>query len=96
MQVQSINNSINFGHKIKFDPKIVSRATKEEKAELASLKYKFKYNGFKDEIIVKNNKNQTIQNIIEKLRAEYEKYESERIMRRKLEDAFGDEKYILK
>lgn len=95
MQVQQINNSTNFGHKVKFDPKIINRATREEKAEMASLKYKFKLNGFKDEINVKNDKNQTVQKIIEKLKAEFDKFESERIKLRKMEDAFGDEKIIL-
>ena len=95
MQVQAINSKTNFGHRIKVDEKLISRATAEEKAELAYLKRMFKINGFNEEIKVKNDKKSTVSKIIEKLRAEFDKYEAERIKLRKMEDAFGDEKFIL-
>ena len=69
MQIQKIQNTnnynTNFKQKLIFDTKTITRATKEEKHELAILKNIFKNNGIKGEIKIKENKNNSIQNIIE-------------------------------
>jgi len=47
MQVQPINNQPSFGHKLIFDAKIASRATREEKTDLVELQRMFRDNGIK-------------------------------------------------
>jgi hypothetical protein len=72
MQVQRIsNNNTNFKQKLKFDTRTIVRATREEKAELAFIKRMFKNNGIKGEIKVKENKNISIQEIIENLKTKF-------------------------
>ena len=93
MQVQRIqNNNYNtaFREKLIFDKKLISRATKEEKAELVYLKNLFNSRGIDGNIEVKNNTKTTVKSIIDDLYSKFDKSNSERIKLRKIEDAFGD------
>ena len=93
MQVQRIqNNNYNtaFGEKLIFDKKLISRATKEEKAEFIYLKNLFNSRGIDGNIEVKNNTKTTVKSIIDDLYSKFDKSNSERIKLRKIEDAFGD------
>ena len=112
MNVQAIDNRTNFQQKLILDTKTISRATREEKAELAELKRMFKLNGLKGDIKValnrvysfkvsetepktsytvsNNNKKITVRDIIEHLKTKYSNTESNKILSRKVEDAFGD------
>ena len=56
MHVQAIDNRINFQQKLILDEKTISRATREEKAELAKIKRMFKYNEIKGDIKISLNK----------------------------------------
>jgi len=75
MQVQRIqsnnNYNTNFREKLIFDTKLITRATREEKSELAMLKRLFKNYGFKGEIKVKNDKKISVQDVIENLKSKF-------------------------
>jgi hypothetical protein len=75
MQIQKIQNNnnynTNFRQKLLFDTKTITRATRDEKHELAILKNMFKNNGIKGDIKIKENKNNSIQDIIENLKLKY-------------------------
>ena len=71
VRVQNNNNNTVFGQKLKFDAQLISRATSEEKSELAILKKLFKDNGIKGEISVNNDKKVTIQTIIDNLKLKF-------------------------
>ena len=93
MQVQRVQNNnynIAFGEKLIFDKKLISRATKEEKAEFVYLKNLFKSRGIDGNIEIKNNTKTTVKSIIDDLYSRFYKSNSERIKSRKIEDAFGD------
>ena len=112
MNVQAIDNRTNFQQKLILDGKTISRATREEKAELAEIKRMFKFNGLKGDIKValnrvysfkvsetepktnytvsNNNEKITVRDIIEHLKTKYSNTESNKILSRKVEDAFGD------
>lgn len=97
MQVQRIQNNnynMSFGEKLIFNKKLVSRATKEEKAEFIHLKNLFLNEGKDGNIEVKNNTKTTVKNIIDDLYSKLDKSNSERIKSRKIEDAFGDSRLI--
>ena len=93
MQVQRIqsnnNYNTNFKEKLKFDTKLISRATREEKSELALLKRLFKNYGFDGEIKVKNDKNVSIKDVIENLRSKFSEIEFEQKKLRKIQDGLG-------
>jgi len=92
MQVQGvngINSNLSFGEKLTFDKRLVSRATREEKNELALLRRLYRDNGFVGEIDVKNNKKLPVKDIIKNLYSEFSKIETEQKKLRIMEDAFG-------
>jgi len=113
MRAHAVDNRTNFQQKLILDGKTISRATREEKAELSELKRMFKFNGLKGDIKVtlnkaysfkvletepktsysvsNNNKTKiTIRDIIEHLKTKYSEAETNKILSRKIEDAFGD------
>ena len=98
MQVHRIQNNNNyntaFGERLIFDKKLISRATKEEKAEFVYLKNLFKSRGIDGNIEVKNDAKTTVKSIIDDLYSRFDKSNSERIKLRKIEDAFGDSRLI--
>lgn len=82
MQIQKIQNNNNyntsFRQKLLFDAKTITRATKEERHELAILKNMFKNNGIKGKIKIKENKKISIQDIIKNLKLRYKETEAEK------------------
>lgn len=98
MQVQRVQNNNNynttFGEKLIFDKKLISRATREEKAEFVYLKNLFISRGIDGNIEVKNNTKTTVKNIIDDLYSKFDKSNSDRIKSRKIEDAFSDSRLI--
>ena len=98
MQVQRIQNNnykTTFGEKLFFDKKLISRATKEEKAEFVYLKNLFKNRGINGNIEVKNDAKTTVKNIIGDLYSKFDKSNSERIKLRKIEDAFNSNSRLI-
>jgi hypothetical protein len=81
MQIQKVqNNNYNtaFGHKLIFDTKLITRATREEKAEMVILKRMFKDNGIKGNIKIKNDRKASVQDIIENLRTKFNQIKSKK------------------
>ena len=93
-RVQNTNYNTNFGEKLTFDKKLISRATKEEKAEFVYLKNLFESKGIDGNIKVKNNTKTSVKSIIDDLYSRFDKSNSERIKSRKIEDAFDDSRLI--
>ena len=108
MQVQKIQNNnyntiryqstntknVSFGERLIFDPKFINRLSAGEKSELALLKRLFKRYGQPGDIRIKNDKNVSVQNVIDDLRSKYSEVESQYILSRKVEDAFGDSRVL--
>jgi len=92
MQVQRIQNNnynTNFREKLTIDKTLISRATKEEKAEFVYLKNLFKSRGIDGDIEVENNPKVTVKSIINNLYLKFDESNLARIKSRKIEDALG-------
>ena len=97
MQIQMVynsNHSPNFGEKLIFDKKLISRATREEKHELAILKKMFKDDGLNnDTVYISNKKDGKTKNIIKTLRLWYKEIKEAKKSEKSSEEVISTRKW---